>query len=72
VPGEQGQSAGGPHAVLEEVVVLAGLQGDAKPAGSGVKVPLSVTFANRSEAVKESFVRANFGVTLDLDTLLAK
>jgi hypothetical protein len=40
--------------------------------GSGVKIPLSVTLANRSEAVKESFVRANFGVTLDLDTLLAK
>jgi len=39
--------------------------------GSGVKVPLSVTFANRTEAIKEKVVRANFGVTLDLDTLLA-
>jgi hypothetical protein len=39
--------------------------------GSGVKVPLSVTFANRTEVIKESVVRANFGVTFDLDTLLA-
>jgi hypothetical protein len=39
--------------------------------GSGVKVPLSVTFANRTELIKESVVRANFGVTFDLDTLLA-
>jgi hypothetical protein len=39
--------------------------------GSGVKVPLSITFANRTEAIKERIVRANFGVTLDLDTLLA-
>ena len=39
--------------------------------GSGVKMPFSVTFANRTEVIKESVVRANFGVTFDLDTLLA-
>jgi hypothetical protein len=39
--------------------------------GSAVKVPLSVTFANRTEAIKEKIVRANFGVTLDLDALIA-
>lgn len=39
--------------------------------GSGIKAPLSITFANRTEAIKEKVVRANFGVTFDLDTLLA-
>ncbi|HKW76443.1 MAG TPA: hypothetical protein VJN64_13020 [Terriglobales bacterium] len=39
--------------------------------GSGVKVPISVSFANRSEFIKESDVRGNIGVTFDLDTLLA-
>jgi hypothetical protein len=40
--------------------------------GSGIKIPISVTFANRTELVKEKTVRGNFGVTLDLDTLFAK
>jgi hypothetical protein len=39
--------------------------------GSGVKVPLSVTFANRTEFIKESEVRGNIGITFDLDTLFA-
>ncbi len=40
--------------------------------GTGFKIPFSVTFANRTELVKESTVRGNFGFTLDLDTLFAK
>jgi len=40
--------------------------------GSGVKVPLSVTFANRSELIKETVVRANLGFTLDMDTIIGK
>jgi len=40
--------------------------------GSGVKIPLSISFATRSELVKESFIRGNFGITFDLDTLFAK
>jgi hypothetical protein len=41
--------------------------------GGGVKIPLSVTFANRSELIKEkSFVRGNFGVTFDLDSIFSK
>jgi len=40
--------------------------------GSGVKIPLSVTFANRTELIKESVVRANVGITYDLDTIFAR
>lgn len=40
--------------------------------GTGVNVPISVTFANRTDLIKESDVRANFGVTFDLDTLFSK
>lgn len=38
----------------------------------GIKLPLSLTFANRSELIKESHVRANFGFTFDLDPLFAR
>jgi hypothetical protein len=38
--------------------------------GSGVKVPLSVTASNRTELIKARDVRANVGITFDLDTLL--
>lgn len=38
--------------------------------GTGIKLPFSVTFANRSELIKESTIRGNFGFTLDLDRLL--
>jgi hypothetical protein len=40
--------------------------------GTGFKIPISMTFANRTELVKEKTVRGNFGFTLDLDTLFAK
>lgn len=38
--------------------------------GTGVKIPLSLTVSNRTELVKEKDVRANFGITFDLDTLV--
>ncbi len=40
--------------------------------GSGVKIPLSVTFANRTDLIKEKFVRGNFGVTFDLDSIFSR
>jgi len=40
--------------------------------GSGVKIPLSVTFSNRTEFIKESKVRGNVGITFDLDTIFSK
>lgn len=40
--------------------------------GTGFKIPFSVSFANRTEFVKEKEVRGNFGFTLDLDALFAK
>jgi len=40
--------------------------------GTGMRLPISVTFANRTEFIKEKEVRANFGFTFDLDTILAK
>jgi hypothetical protein len=39
------------------------------PMGETVKVPFSVTWANRSELIKEKDVRAQIGMTLDLDGL---
>lgn len=40
--------------------------------GTGFKLPLSVTWANRTDLIKEKFVRGNFGLTFDLDTLFSK
>jgi len=40
--------------------------------GLGIKFPISVSFANRTELIKEKTVRANFGFTFDLDTIFAK
>jgi|EndMetStandDraft_9_1072997.scaffolds.fasta_scaffold35909_2 hypothetical protein len=37
--------------------------------GSGMKVPLSVSYANRTELLSEKTVRAHFGFTFDLDVL---
>jgi hypothetical protein len=38
----------------------------------GIRLPLSVTFANRTDLIKESNVRANFGFTFDLDPIFAR
>ena len=40
--------------------------------GTAVKIPLSVSFANRTELIQEKEVRGNFGITFDLDSILAK
>lgn len=40
--------------------------------GTAFKIPLSITFANRTELNKEKEVRGNFGFTFDLDSILAK
>ena len=37
--------------------------------GSGVKVPLSLSYANRTELLKEKDVRGHIGVTFDADVL---
>jgi hypothetical protein len=40
---------------------------------SGIKVPFSLTFANRNELIKEKkMLRANVGVTYDLDAVFAR
>ena len=39
--------------------------------GSGVNVPLSITYASRTELNKEHDVRGSVGMTLDLDTIFA-
>lgn len=39
------------------------------PAGEAVKIPLSVTWASRTELVKEKDVRGQVGFTLDVDQL---
>jgi hypothetical protein len=40
--------------------------------GSGVKIPISFTVANRTELIKEKEVRGTIGVTFDLDSLFSK
>lgn len=40
--------------------------------GTGFKIPISLSFANRTEFVKEKEVRGNFGFTFDLDSIFAK
>jgi hypothetical protein len=37
--------------------------------GSGVKIPLSLTYSNRTELLKEKELRGHVGVTFDLDIL---
>ncbi len=37
---------------------------------SGIDLPISATFANRTELIKESHVRGNFGITFDIDKLI--
>lgn len=39
---------------------------------SGVKIPISFTYSNRTELIKETDVRGNVGVTFDFDSLFAK
>jgi hypothetical protein len=41
------------------------------PVLTGMSVPLSVTFANATELIKEKHVRANFGFTFDADKIFA-
>jgi hypothetical protein len=40
--------------------------------GSGVRIPISFTFANRTDLIKEKFVRGNIGLTFDLDSIFAR
>jgi len=40
--------------------------------GAGIKIPISLTVANRSDLIKEKVVRANVGVSYDLDSLLSR
>jgi hypothetical protein len=40
--------------------------------GSGVRMPLSVTFANRTDLIKEKQIRGNVGISYDLDMLFAR
>jgi hypothetical protein len=39
---------------------------------TGVKIPISFTYATRTELVKEKDVRGNIGITFDLDSLFSK
>jgi len=40
--------------------------------GSGIKIPISFTYSNRTELVKEKDVRGSIGFTLDLDSIFSK
>lgn len=37
---------------------------------TGIKLPISATYSNRNELVRESKVRGNFGITFDMDKLI--
>lgn len=41
------------------------------PIAKGMSIPLSFTYANATELIKESHVRGNFGVTFDVDKFFA-
>lgn len=43
-----------------------------KVKNSGISIPLALTFSNRTDLIKASEVRGNFGITFNLDNLLAK
>lgn len=43
-----------------------------KVRNSGISIPLALTFSNRTDLIKASEVRGNFGITFNLDNLLAK
>jgi hypothetical protein len=40
--------------------------------GSGIKIPISFTYSNRTELIKEKDVRGSIGFTLDLDSIFSK
>ncbi|MDQ2938195.1 MAG: hypothetical protein M3R67_11915 [Acidobacteriota bacterium] len=40
--------------------------------GTAFKIPLSFSYANRTELLKEREIRGNFGFTFDLDSIFAK
>jgi hypothetical protein len=40
--------------------------------GTAFKIPLSFSFANRTELIKEKHVKGSFGFTFDLDSILAR
>ncbi|MEO7192084.1 MAG: hypothetical protein ABI051_13615 [Vicinamibacterales bacterium] len=40
------------------------------PVQGGIKIPFSITASNRTELIKEKDVRASFGMTVDLDSLI--
>ena len=39
------------------------------PAGAVMKIPLSITWSNRTELIKEKDIRAQAGITMDFDSL---
>jgi hypothetical protein len=39
---------------------------------SGISIPLALTFSNRTDLIKATEVRGNFGLTYNLDSLFAK
>ena len=43
-----------------------------KVRNSGVNIPLALTFSNRTDLIKGTDVRGNFGLTYNLDSLFAK
>jgi hypothetical protein len=40
--------------------------------GTGIRLPISVTFANRTELIREKEIKGSFGFTFDLDKIFAK
>jgi hypothetical protein len=53
-------------------IVLGQLKVTVPVKGTGVKIPISLTIANRTELIKESDVRGNIGITFDLDSIFAR
>jgi len=39
--------------------------------GTGVQLPISITYSNRTDLIKETSVQANIGITFDMSKLIA-
>jgi len=61
-----------PYAVLRGDMLIGQAKLTIPVKGSGVKIPISFSIANRTELIKEQDIRGNIGITFDLDSIIGK
>lgn len=65
-----GVSTSNPDAALKGNIEIGQIKLTIPVKGSGVKIPVSFTAANRSELINETDIRGNIGITFDMDTIM--